>query len=88
MSFDKLFILVVIISAVNVTGTTVRCSEEPSCHRSWQIFKGNKKSGLFRPLFAKRRRRKGNLSGKAMHDAVPANAKTHGLKKSQFLEEG
>jgi len=38
--------------------------------------------------FAKRRRRKGNLSGKAMHDAVPACAKTHGLKKSQFLEEG
>ena len=29
-----------------------------------------------------------NLSGKAMHDAVPAHAKTHGLKKSQILEEG
>jgi hypothetical protein len=48
----------------------------------------NKKRPVHRPLFAKRRRRKGNLSGKAMHDAVPAHAKTHGLKKSQFLEEG
>jgi hypothetical protein len=47
-----------------------------------------KKRPVHRPLFAKRRRRKGSLSGKAMHDAVPANAKTHGLKKSQFLEEG
>jgi len=47
-----------------------------------------KKRPVHRPLFAKRRRRKGNLSGKAMHDAVPARAKTHGLKKSQFLEEG
>jgi hypothetical protein len=47
-----------------------------------------KKRPVHRPLFAKRRKRKGNLSGKAMHDAVPANAKTHGLKKSQFLEEG
>jgi hypothetical protein len=47
-----------------------------------------KKRPVHRPLFAKRRRRKGNLSGKAMHDAVPACAKTHGLKKSQFLEEG
>jgi hypothetical protein len=47
-----------------------------------------KKRPVHRPLFAKRRRRKGNLSGKAMHDAVPAYAKTHGLKKSQFLEEG
>jgi hypothetical protein len=47
-----------------------------------------KKRPVHRPLFAKRRRRKGNLSGKAMHDAVPACAKTHGLKKSLFLEEG
>jgi hypothetical protein len=47
-----------------------------------------KKRPVHRPLFAKRRKRKGNLSGKAMHDAVPAYAKTHGLKKSQFLEEG
>jgi len=47
-----------------------------------------KKRPDHRPPFAKRRRRKGNLSGKAMHDAVPACAKTHGLKKSQFLEEG
>jgi hypothetical protein len=50
--------------------------------------KRNKERPVHRPLFAKRRRRKGNLSGKAMHDAVPAYAKTHGLKKSQFLEEG
>jgi hypothetical protein len=50
--------------------------------------KENKKAACYRPLFAKRRKRKGNLSGKAMHDAVPACAKTHGLKKSQFLEEG
>jgi len=50
--------------------------------------KRNKKSGLSQAALAKRRRRKGNLSGKAMHDAVPACAKTHGLKKSQFLEEG
>jgi hypothetical protein len=50
--------------------------------------KENKKAACYRPLFAKRRKRKGNLSGKAMHDAVPAYAKTHGLKKSQFLEEG
>jgi len=57
--------------------------------RSKESFEGKKKSGLFTGRsFAKRRRRKGNLSGKAMHDAVPACAKTHGLKKSQFLEEG
>ena len=53
-----------------------------------RIVKRNKKAACYRPLFAKRRKRKGNLSGKAMHDAVPACAKTHGLKKSQFLEEG
>jgi hypothetical protein len=47
-----------------------------------------KKAACSQAAFAKRRRRKGNLSGKAMHDAVPACAKTHGLKKSQFLEEG
>jgi hypothetical protein len=52
------------------------------------LSKGIKKRPVHRPLFAKRRKRKGNLSGKAMHDAVPACAKTHGLKKSQFLEEG
>ena len=51
-------------------------------------FNGNKKAACSQAAFAKRRRRKGNLSGKAMHDAVPACAKTHGLKKSQILEEG
>jgi hypothetical protein len=59
---------------------TVPCNES--------VKKKIKKRPDHRPPFAKRRRRKGNLSGKAMHDAVPACAKTHGLKKSQFLEEG
>jgi hypothetical protein len=76
------------IITVNITGRTIRCMKSSSCHRRdnnlWKI----KKRPVHRPLFAKRRRRKGNLSGKAMHDAVPANAETHGLKKSQFLEEG
>jgi hypothetical protein len=88
MSFDKWFILVVIISAVNVTGRGLDAAKSPVVSGVDKSLKGNKKSGLLRPLFAKRRRRKGNLSGKAMHDAVPACAKTHGLKKSQFLEEG
>jgi hypothetical protein len=49
----------------------------------------NKKSDLFKVAsFAKRRRGKENLSGKAMHDAVPACAQTHGLKMFQVLEEG
>jgi hypothetical protein len=39
-------------------------------------------------FFAKRRKGKENLSGKAMHDVVPTCAKTHGLKMFQFLEEG
>jgi len=52
------------------------------------FLRGNKKAARSGAAFAKRRRRKGNLSGKAMHDAVPACAKTHGLKKSQILEEG
>jgi hypothetical protein len=88
MSFDKWFILVVIISAVNVTGRGLDAANSPVVFGIHKSLKGIKKSGLLRPLFAKRRRRKGNLSGKAMHDAVPACAKTHGLKKSQFLEEG
>jgi hypothetical protein len=53
-----------------------------------EFLQGNKKAACSKAAFAKRRRRKGNLSGKAMHDAVPACAKTHGLKKSQILEEG
>jgi hypothetical protein len=53
-----------------------------------KFLQGNKKAACSQAAFAKRRRRKGNLSGKAMHDAVWACAKTHGLKKSQFLEEG
>jgi hypothetical protein len=58
--------------------------------RKWKIKRGrNEKSDLYTGrFFAKRRKGKENLSGKAMHDAVPAYAKTHGLKMSQFLEEG
>lgn len=69
------------LDAANGPIVTDRCNES--------VKRGKiKKRPVHRPLFAKRRRRKGNLSGKAMHDAVPAYAKTHGLKKSQFLEEG
>jgi hypothetical protein len=46
------------------------------------------KSGPSGPLSSKRRRRKENLSGKAMQDEASAHAKTHGLKKSKSLEEG
>jgi hypothetical protein len=54
-----------------------------------ESFGENKKSDLFAGrFFAKRRRRKESLSGKAMHDAASARAKTHGLKMFQFLEEG
>jgi len=59
-----------------------------------KIYKGQgllqktKKRPSLRPPFVKEAWRKGNLSGKAMHDAVPTYAETHGLKKSQFLEEG
>jgi hypothetical protein len=56
--------------------------------RKNEIFAGNKMAACSQAAFAKRRRRKGNLSGKAMHDEVRACAQTHGLKKSQILEEG
>jgi len=49
---------------------------------------GKIKSGQLRPLFTKEAMRKGNLSGKAMRDAIPAYAGTHGKKKSHNLEEG
>jgi hypothetical protein len=62
--------------------------EELKLSQTGQQSLENKKAACSQAAFAKRRRRKGNLSGKAMHDAVPANAETHGLKKSQFLEEG
>jgi hypothetical protein len=48
----------------------------------------NKKAARWGRLSAKRRGGKENLSGKAMPDEVPTVAKTHGLKKSQILEDG
>ena len=40
------------------------------------------------PLLQRGKGGRENLSGKAMHDAVPACAETHGMKKSHNLEEG
>jgi hypothetical protein len=53
-----------------------------------EYFCGNVKAARLGRFQSKRRNRKENLSGKAMQDEVPAHAKTHGLKKSQSLEEG
>jgi hypothetical protein len=48
----------------------------------------NTKAARWGRFLAKRRKRKENLSGKAMQDEVLAHARTHGLKKSESLEEG
>jgi hypothetical protein len=56
--------------------------------KSKNEFLGKQKGGPLRGRLCKEAKEEGNLSGKAMHDAVPACAKTHGLKKSQILEEG
>src|SRR5579859_2751371 len=89
MSFDKRFILVVIVITVKfLRERRLDAGKTPVVTDFWIRNEKLKERPVHRPLFAKRRRRKGNLSGKAMHDAVSAYAKTHGLKKSQFLEEG
>jgi hypothetical protein len=72
-----------------IFGTTLDAARQRVVTKNKNEFlRGNKKAACSQAAFAKRRRRKGNLSGKAMHDAVRACTQTHGLKKSQFLEEG
>jgi hypothetical protein len=72
-----------------IFGTTLDAARRRLVTKSKNEFlRGTKRRPVSQAAFAKRRKRKGNLSGKAMHDAVRACAQTHGLKKSQFLEEG